>query len=177
MEILGYSLQFIYLVGLIIGGVLTLLYILLGDIIEGIFEFIPDGIFNPSLVLSFISILSATGYLLERFTVMNSFLILFISGGGALLFVTLLNIFIFIPLSNAEESLAYSDEDLKGRIGKVILTIPKDGVGEVLIESKTQRISKSARSFDNIDIPFETDVLVIDVKEGVLYVTVHEQIV
>ncbi|UOE94326.1 hypothetical protein [Alkalihalobacillus sp. LMS39] len=177
MEILGYSLQFIYLVGLIIGGVLTLLYILLGDIIEGIFEFIPDGIFNPSLVLSFISVLSATGYLLERFTAMNSFLILFISGGGALLFVTLLNIFIFIPLSNAEESLAYSDEDLKGRIGKVILTIPKDGVGEVLIESKTQRISKSARSFDNIDIPFETDVLVIDVKEGVLYVTVHEQIV
>ncbi|WP_078551242.1 NfeD family protein [Bacillus alkalicellulosilyticus] len=176
MELLGYTLENIYLAGLIIGGSLTLLYILLGDIIEGMFEFIPEGIFNPSLVLSFISIFSGAGYLFERLSAMNSFVIFFFSGGIAFLVVTLLNIFVFIPLSNAEESLAYSDEDLKGRIGKVIVTIPADGFGEVIIESKTLRIAKSARSFDGVDIPYDSEVLVIDVNQGVLHVTKHEKL-
>jgi hypothetical protein len=177
MEIFGYPLQTIYLAGLIIGGVLTLLYILLGDILEGIFEAIPDGYLNPTLILAFMTFFSSSGYLFEKLTAINSLIIFIVSGIIALLLVTVLNIFVLIPLSSAEESLAYSEEDLKGRIGKVIISIPKDGFGEVILEGNGGTIAMSATGFENEAIPFESEVLVIDVKESVLYVTPHERLV
>ncbi|MCA1030822.1 hypothetical protein LCL95_07310 [Bacillus timonensis] len=174
MELLGQSLQTIYLYGLIIGGGLTLLYILFSDILEGVFEAIPDGIFNPTLVLSFITILSATGYLFEKLSSINSFVIMLISIVFSFILVTLLNVFVLIPLSNAEESIVFSDEDLKGRIGRVIISIPTDGYGEVVLEGNSGTISRSAKSFDEMPIAYDQTVLVIDVIEGVLFVSPHE---
>jgi membrane-bound ClpP family serine protease len=176
MEIFGYSLQTIYLAGLVIGGVLTFLYILFGDLLEGLFELVPDGILNPTLVLSFITFTSASGYLFEKFSAINSVLIFVISIVISLILVTMLNVFVLIPLSSAEESLVYRDEDLKGRIGKVITSIPEEGFGEVILEGKGGNIAMSARSFEEKPIPYETKVLVIDVKDSVLYVLPHEEI-
>ncbi len=176
MEIFGYNLQTIYLFLLIIGGVLTVLYILFGDMIEGIFEVIPDGVINPTLVLSFITFLSASGYLFEKLSSLHSLFIFGFSFIGSLILVTLLNVFVLIPLSSAEESLAYRDEDLKGRVGTVIISIPDDGFGEVIIEGKGGNIAMSAKSFEDQPIGYETKVLVIDVKDSVLYVIPHEEI-
>lgn len=174
MEILGYSLQTIYLFGLIIGGSLTLLYILLSDILEGLFEFIPDGYFNPTLVLSFFTFVSSTGYLFEKFIALNSLLILLISLVLSFTLVTLLNVFVLIPLSSAEASLAYTETDLKGRIGKVIISIPEAGFGEVVLNGIGGMISKSAISFDHEYIGEGTKVVVIDIEKGVLHVSPHE---
>ncbi|WP_099157844.1 NfeD family protein [Virgibacillus ndiopensis] len=176
MEFLGYPLETIYLVGLIVGGSLVLIYILLSDILEGMFEFLSGGIFNPTLVLSFITILSAAGYILEIATSIHSLLIFIISLILSAILVTLLNLFILIPLSSAESSLVYTEDDLKGRVGKVIISIPDDGYGEVVISGKGGTIAKSAKSFDGQSIPEGTEVLVIDIKNSVVYVSVHDQI-
>ncbi|MBD8067767.1 NfeD family protein [Bacillus sp. PS06] len=170
MEIFGYSIQTIYLFALVIGGVLTFLYILFGDLLEGLFEILPDGFISPTLVLSFITFTSATGYIFEKLTSIHSGIILIISVIVSLLLVTLLNVFVLIPLSSAEESLAYRDEDLKGRIGRVIVSIPEDGFGEVIIEGNGGNIGMSAKSFEEKAIPYDTKVLVIDVQDSVLYV-------
>lgn len=77
-------------------------------------------------------------------------------------------------MSKSEESLAYTEDSLKGRIGNVIIPIPKDGFGEVLLESISGRISKPAASFDNEEIAEGKKILVIDVKNGVLYVVPHQ---
>ena len=90
--------------------------------------------------------------------------------------VTLLNLFILIPLSQAESTLAYSEQDLKGRVGKVIVSIPSDGFGEVMIEGNGGNIAKSAVSFEAVDIEYGSTVLVIDVIKGVLHVIPHEKI-
>ncbi|MFC4322101.1 NfeD family protein [Litchfieldia salsa] len=175
MEILGYSLQTIYLTGLVIGGVLTFLYILFGDLLDGMFELVPDGILNPTLVLSFVTFTSASGYLFEKISTISSLIIFLISIVLSLILVTMLHVFVLVPLSSAEESLVYRDDDLKGRIGKVIISIPEEGFGEVILEGMGGNIAMSARSFEEKPIPYETKVLVIDVKDSVLYVLPHEE--
>lgn len=176
MELFGYSLETIYLTMLIVGGSLTFLYILFGDLVEGIFESFSEGPINPTVILAFITIFSAMAYLMEKLTSVHSLIIFLVSIVTALILVTLLNVFILIPLSKAEATLAYSDEDLKGRIGKVIISIPVDGFGEVIIQGNGGNIAKSAVSFEQEAIPFDTEVLVIDVKNGVLHVLPHEKL-
>ncbi|MBM0065753.1 hypothetical protein JNO66_08795 [Bacillus gibsonii] len=169
------NIEQIYLYGLIAGGVLTLVYILVSDILDGLFEFIPDGWFNPTLLLSFVTFVSAGGYLLETLTSINSVVILILSALVSLVLVLLLNIFVLIPLSNAEESNAYTEDDLIGRPGHVIVSIPQDGFGEVILYDSGGNVSKTAKSFDDVEIASGTDIFVIDIKEGVAYVSVKEK--
>ncbi len=107
---------------------------------------------------------------------LSSLLLAFLSCILSIILVTLLHIFVLVPLSSAEESLAYREADLKGRVGKVITAVPVDGFGEVVIEGIGGTISKSAVSFENQQISYGTTVLVVDVNNGVLSVTPHEPI-
>ncbi|MFJ5713759.1 NfeD family protein [Neobacillus sp. NPDC093127] len=177
MEPFSIPLETIYLYGLIISGILTVLYVLFADVFH--FNGTGDGglhILNPVLIFAFVTILSASGYLFERLSSLHYLLILGISAVAAFIVVTLLNVFVLVPLSSAEESLVYKESDLQGRIGTVITSIPADGYGEVMIESTSGRIAKPAVSFDGDQIPNGTNVLVVQVKEGVLQVTVHHQL-
>ncbi|WP_210367706.1 NfeD family protein [Bacillus sp. REN3] len=174
MELFGLPLETIYLYGLVISGVATILYLFFGDMLAGIAEGVP--FVNPTLLFSFITIFSAGGYLGELFTAFNSALIAGFSAIIAFIFVTLLNVFVLIPLSNAEESLVYKESDLRGRTGTVITPIPAEGFGEVLVENLSGRIAKPATSFSKTDIPNGKKVLVIDVENGVLQVKLYEEI-
>lgn len=176
MELFGLPIATIYLYGLIISGILTFIYVLFADVLhidtgDGGLHFL-----NPVLVFAFITILSASGYLFERLSSLNSWIIMAISAVISFIIVTLLNVFVLVPLSSAEESLVYKESDLRGRIGKVITTIPVDGFGEVMIENASGRIAKPATSFDGETIENGESVLVVQVKNGVLEVTAHREL-
>ncbi|MBA9027656.1 MULTISPECIES: NfeD family protein [Bacillaceae] len=173
MELFGLSLETIYLYTLIISGTLTILLILFNDILSGMEA--PDYL-NPVLILAFLTVFGASGYLFEKVTTLHSGLSAVISGFIAFLIVSMLNIFILIPLSSAEESLVISESDLKGRTGKVLTSIPVDGYGEVLIEGASGSIAKPAVSFDNKAISEASIVLVIEAKNGVLHVMSQQQL-
>lgn len=143
---------------------------------HGLSEAIPVSFLNPALILSFLTIFSASGYIGEIAAPLSSSVIALLSFVLSVLLVSLLHFFVLVPLSSAEESLAYRETDLKGRVGRVITSVPKDGYGEVIIEGIGGAISKSAVSFDQEQIKYGTAVLVIDVKDGVLFVTPHEPI-
>jgi membrane-bound ClpP family serine protease len=81
-----------------------------------------------------------------------------------------------VPLSSAEGSLVYTEESLRGRVGTVLIPIPKDGFGEVMIENISGRISKPAESYENTFIGEGKKVLIVDVDNGVIQVMEHEQI-
>ncbi|MDF2904667.1 MAG: hypothetical protein K0S25_2305 [Bacillus sp. (in: firmicutes)] len=166
MELFGVSLETIYLYSLIISGVVTVLYLLFGDVLS----LVLNGIFNPMLVFSFITIFSAGGYVAEMYTSFHSGWIAAFSAVVSFIIVTLLNVFILIPISQEEESLVYEESDLRGRVGTVITTVPEDGFGEVLIEGISGRILKPAVSLKKNAIPNGSKVLVIDVDNGVLQV-------
>ncbi|PLT28449.1 NfeD family protein [Peribacillus deserti] len=172
MEVFGIPIETIYLYTLIITGAVTLLYLLFGDFAHGAAEAL--GWLNPILLLSFITFVSAAGCILENITSWDSYLILSAAAIISFFITVFLNIFLLIPLSRAEESLVYTEESLNGRVGKVILTIPQDGYGEVVFDSYSGLIAKSARSYDDSPIKEGSQILVIDVEKGVLVVKEYE---
>ncbi|MCY8777476.1 NfeD family protein [Bacillus spizizenii] len=174
MELFGVPIHTIYLYTLIIAGSLTLLFVFFEDVFAGLSEGIP--FLNPTLLLAFFTCFSASGYIGELILPLSSLLIALLSCILSIMLVVLLHIFVLVPLSSAEESLVYKEDDLRGRVGKVITAVPVDGFGEVVIEGIGGTISKSAVSFDNEQISYGTAVLVVDVNNGVLSVTPHEPI-
>ena len=172
MTLFGAPIENIYLTLLIIAGGLTVLYLFFGDVLEGIGEAV--GFLNPVLILSFITFFAATGYILEFITPLHSMIIAAIAIVLAFILDTLMNVFILIPLSSAEESLSYTEESLRGKVGKIIIPIPKDGFGEIVIESKFGMISKPATSIENEAIAEGMQVLVLKVEKGVLYVEPYD---
>jgi len=172
MEVFGVPIETAYLAVLIIAGCLTVLYLLFNDLLGGIADAI--NFIHPALILAFFTFFSAGGYILEKVTPLSHLLIIAISAVIAVILDILLNVFVLVPLSSAEESLVYTEDSLKGRVGKTILSIPKAGFGEVVIDSKTGTISKPAASIRDEEIKEGTQVLVIEVKNGVLYVVPYE---
>ncbi|WP_338751894.1 NfeD family protein [Bacillus sp. FJAT-52991] len=174
MELFGFPIDTVYLFLLIASASMVILYILFGDVLSGADDGIP--FFNPTVLLAFVTIFSAVGYCLETFSSLTSLYILLIAIGVAIVMDFLLYYFVLIPLSSAEESLVYTEESLSGRTGKVIIPIPQDGFGEVIIESSSGMISKPACGFDHEPIAEGKTVLVIDVQKGVLYVKEYDPI-
>ena len=163
----------IYLVVLIFVGLGTILYMFFGDVAEGIGEGIP--ILNPSVILSFITMMAAAGYILEKLTWFSSGVNIVVAVILGAILSTLFYLFVLVPLKSADVSLAYTEESLGGQLGKVIVPIPIDGYGEVVIESASGMISKRAVGFDNEAIDYDTTVLIVEVKEGTLFVREYEK--
>jgi hypothetical protein len=107
VEPFSIPLETIYLYGLIIAGVLTVIYVLFADVFH--FHGAGDGFdfLNPVLIFAFVTVLSACGYLLERLSSLHYLLIMGIGSVTAFIVVSLLNVFVLVPLSSAEESLVY----------------------------------------------------------------------
>jgi len=167
LSLFGVPMDTIYLYALIIAGILIVLYLFFGDVLEGIGE---ATFLNPVLILAFIIFLSTIGFILEKVTSLHSFLIIAISAIVSFILDTLLNVFVLVPLASAEESLSYTEESLKGKVGKVIIPIPEDGFGELVIENKFGIITKPAAHIENRSVAEGEEVLVLDIKNGVLYV-------
>ncbi|MUK88866.1 hypothetical protein GMD78_10725 [Ornithinibacillus sp. L9] len=174
MTVFGMDIHSFYLTILLVSGCITVLYIFFGDVLDAVGEGIV--FLNPALILSFITFFSASGYILEVITSLSSILIIVISVITAFILDTILHFFVLVPLSSAEESLSYTEESLKGRVGKIIIPIPDDGFGEIIIESKSGTISKPVASYENTPIEEGTQVLVIEVEKGVLHVVPYEDL-
>ncbi|WP_397540254.1 hypothetical protein [Rummeliibacillus pycnus] len=172
MDINSWSVEQWYLYSFIFLAICMVLYLFFGDIVDGVGEGIP--FFNPTVILAFLTFFAALGFIIEIFTSLNSILIGIISAVLSLILDLLLYYFILIPLKSAEVSMAYTDESLGGQVGKVIVPIPVDGFGEVIVETVNGIISKRATSYDNVAIPYDSKVLIVEVTKGTLYVREYE---
>lgn len=172
MTLFGFPMTEIYFWMLIMAGILIVLYLFFGDVLEAVGE--VSVFLNPVLILAFIIFFSAAGYVLEWATSLSSWVIMGISASLSLTLTTLLHVFVLVPLASAEESLSYTEESLVGRVGKIIIPIPDSGFGEVFIKSKSGMISKPAASFEQKPIKEGQRVLVLENKQGVLYVVPYE---
>lgn len=168
----GYSLEVIYLTILIVIGCCTVLYLFFADIADVSLETMP--IFDPAIILSFITFTAATGYIFERFLSFSSIINLAIALIIASIFTALLYFFLLVPLRSAEVSLAYTDASLESQVARVIVPIPLDGFGEIVIEGVNGIIAKRAASYHHVEIPYDTQVLIIEVREGTAFVAIYE---
>lgn len=162
-----------FLYGLIIIGLITILYVLFADAIDGV----DAGIFNPTVLLSFVLFVCAIGFILLKLTEWSNPVVITTALIASSVLSFLLYYFILVPLASAEVSTAYTDESLQGQVGKVIVPIPKDGFGEIVIETVNGLISKRAAEYDNEEIDYGKQVLIIDVAEGTFLVKEYEQLI
>lgn len=172
--IFGVALSTIYLTIVIAIGLCTVLYLFFADIADGAAEGIP--FLDPAVILAFITITSAAGYMFELFSRFSHLSVFLISIVISLICTALLYYFLLVPLRSAETSLAYTDESLAGQTGKVITPIPVDGFGEVLIETGNGIIHKRAAGYNQQEIPYGQEILVIEVVNGTLYVQEYESL-
>ncbi|CAM3224968.1 hypothetical protein FITA111629_10960 [Filibacter tadaridae] len=172
MELFGIPIVQVYLFTLIIAGIATLLYVFLSDLADGIGEGIP--FLDPAVILAYITFVAAIGYIAELVTAWNSWLILGVALAVAFILDLLLYFFILLPLKSAEVSLAYTDESLAGQVAKVIVPVPVDGFGEIVIESVNGILSKRASGYENTAIEYGKEVLIIEVRNGTFIVKEYE---
>ena len=172
MGVFVMAMEQVYMYILLIAGAATILYVFFGDVTEGIGEGIP--FLNPAILLAFVTLTSATGYVLEATTSWNSMIILAASIVVGVIVDILLYFFILLPMSSAEVSLAYTDDSLAGKVARVITPIPSNGYGEIVIETVSGLLHKRATGYDNEEIDYDKEVLVIEVEEGTFFVREYE---
>jgi len=174
MELFSLDVEQVYMYGLLIAGGLTLLYVLFGDMADA-GEGLP--LLNPAVLLAFFTLFFAIAILLEKASGLNSLSILLISAVASVVLDILFYFFILLPLKSAEASIAYTEESLLGQVAKVIIPIPSDGFGEVVLETYGGMISKRATGYDNEPIAQDEQVLIIEIDDGTLYVREYQPFV
>lgn len=142
-------------------------------------EIVTIGFFDISDLFVSLMIAVFIGYMINESMPGNSFISI---GLFILILVTvvtgivLLNIFVIIPFrSRSENSSATSIRQLEGKEGTVSVSITADGVGEVLVYTGFTKINRMAKIYENSSKPVTfieqgTNVLVMDIKDSILYV-------
>jgi hypothetical protein len=83
----------------------------------------------------------------------------------------LFNLFILTPLQHTEESTAYSEEDLEGEYGEIILSIPAEGFGEIVVRLDSGTIAKTATSMDGKPISAGATAVIMKIENNIAYVS------
>lgn len=163
----------VFLYGLIGIGLITILYVVFADAIDGM----DSGIFNPTTILSFLLFICASGFILLKLTNWDEKIVIVAALIISSILAFLLYFFILVPLASAEVSTAYTNESLQGQVGRVITPIPSDGFGEIVIETVSGVISKRAAGYDNEEIEYDKQVLIIDFDDGTFLVKEYVSLV
>lgn len=168
--IFGLSFETVYWYVLMICAVLAVLLVFFGDILE------IDGPIDPMLVIPWLAFIGLLGYLGEKFTSIQSWLILAVAVAVSSLLVFLLNFYVIVPMRRAEASISISEKDMEGRVATVITPIPIGGMGEIQFKSVTGSLSRPAKFYSEQKeaAGSGSEVLIIEVKERVCYVVPYE---
>lgn len=156
--------------GCLIGGIIfTIVSVIFGDLFGGIF----DGFeyIQPMTLVGSITIFGGMGILLMEYTSLEKFLIIILAILISLFLSVLMYFFYIKPMNQAENSTGYSIMDHVGNIGEVITPIPPDGYGEILIKVGAGNTNEIAGSYEGVEIESGVRVVVVEVKDGTLYVS------
>lgn len=164
--------------GLLITGVLfALVTVLFGDLlssaVDGLFDWMSGDVLHylqPMVLFSGLTVLGGAGIVLTKYSPFAAAVVLLLSLLAAVLSGVLIYFFYVKPMENTENSLAFSMQDLVGRIGEVSVPIPARGCGEVMMRMGGGVTNQIAESFDGNAIEAGTRVVTVEVKDGTLFV-------
>lgn len=172
------ALMDIYWIFFIGGLIVTVILWLIGDVLEGILNFLFNwGVpaFQPITLTGGITAFGAAGLILQQRTDLPSLYIVASSAGIACLSFFSLYFLVVKPMSMAEASTGFRLRDLVGKKGEVILAIPKNGYGEVLVWTGGGNTNQIAASANGTAIPQGTEVIVDRVEDDTLWVSSVEK--
>ena len=158
------------------GGLLfTVLTLLFGDMLDGLLDGLDglDGFgefLDPLSLVGGLTVFGGAGVLLEETTALDT---VPAAGLAALigLGLALAMHFVYVkPMKRSENSTAFSMREYHGKLGEVITAIPSEGFGEVLVTMGASNTFQTAASFDGEEIPSGTRIVVVEIRDGDLYV-------
>ncbi|MBD2871486.1 NfeD family protein [Paenibacillus arenilitoris] len=146
----------------------------IGQLLDGALDFLSfegHSWLSPVSIVGGITAFGGAGLMLEKYSVLGSGAILFVSlliavlaGGGVF--------FLYVrPMENSESSIAFSVHSLSGKLAEVLVPIPAAGYGEVMVKVGAGYTNQIAASFDGVDIAGGSRVVVVEVKDSTLYVS------
>jgi len=131
---------------------------------------------NPSALLAFTTCFGATGYILTRFAGWPSLLaapVAVVPG----IFADILIALLIAKIISGETVMHAIDYELQGTLGRVTVSIPANGVGEIVFSMGGTRRSEGARSLSATAIPYNTDVVIVEYVHGMALVQPYEEFV
>ncbi len=160
------------------GVLFTLVTVVLGDLVssalDGALDFLSLDFLNPTVLAVGITVFGGAGIMLVQYTAIPALLAAVAAVAIAGVIGFLVGRYYVKPMKNTENSTAYTMKGLSGRLGEVITSIPTGGCGEVLVKVGAGNSNHIAESFDGSAIQAGNRVVVVDVRDGVLYVSRFE---
>ncbi|WP_168121981.1 protease [Paenibacillus sp. HB172176] len=163
----------------LVGGILfALISLIFGDLLshalDGALNFISAdslSFLQPMTLVGGITVFGGAGYLLTKYSMLGAAavvvlaLLIAIAAGTAVFFLYVR------PMENSENSIAFTLRSLSGLPGEVIVPIPAGGYGEVLVRAGGGVTNQIAASFDGVPIASGSRIVVVEVKDSVMYVS------
>lgn len=168
---------------LIFGVIFTVITVIFGDVIGGIFDGLLDWLsfdgfefLQPLTIVGGITTFGGMGVLLMEYTSLEALFIMIFALLITFIFTFVLYFLYIKSMARAENSTGYSVTEHVGKIGEVIISIPSEGYGEVMLKVGAANTNEIARSFDGHMIRAGEKVIVIEVHEGILYVIRYDDL-
>lgn len=160
-------------VGMIFAVVTIIFGDVLGDAFDGVFDFLSlDQVdfMEPMVIVGGITVFGGAGIMLSKYTTLEILPIAILAFIVAILLSMLIYFTYVKPMKNSENSTGFSVLDLVGKTGEVIIPIPNQGFGEILIKIGAGNTNQVAASLNGEEFPAGTMVIVAEVREDTLYV-------
>lgn len=162
----------------LIGVIYTIVVVIFGDLLSGFFEaslewlhFEQIPVLQPMTLMGGLTIFGGSGLVLSKYFSFDLVLTLIIALLITIVGVVLLYFFYLKPMASAEQSTGFSLQQFVGKEAEISVPIPEQGFGEVLVRTVNGISNHIAASYDKAEISLEAKVVVVEVKEGVLYVS------
>lgn len=163
------------LIGGIVYAVVTFVFgDFLGDALDGMLDSLPDGLgwLNPMTIVGGITVFGGAGLMLDRYADLSAGLVAAVALAAAVVIGAGVHFFYVRPMRATESSTGYSVEEMSGKLAEVLVPIPADGYGEVMIRMGAAGVTnRTAASFDGVPVEAGAQVVVVEVKDGTLYVS------
>ncbi len=125
---------------------------------------------NPVIVATFLGGLGGFGLLGSRLFGLGPFLSLLVALPAGFFLAACVFFLYRLLLSQAGVSSAPTWPEIRSAPARVLISIPENGLGEVVYEARGFRYTTPARSIDGRPIPADTPVTLLDIVDGVALV-------
>lgn len=133
--------------------------------------------FNASTVLAFLAWFGGVGYLMTRYSHVETFFIVGIATLAGLAAGWVVLRFLIKLVGPSDEPLRESDRRIIGALGTVSMTIRENGTGEIIFPLGGGRRCSGARSGDGQPIEKGTEIVIERYEKGIAYVKRWEEFV
>jgi hypothetical protein len=131
---------------------------------------------NFGTVTAFMMWFGGIGYLFAAYSNVVALLILVLAAAGGLIGAGIVFVFIAKMLAPDQSPMNPADYHMPGTLGRVTVTIPVGGTGEIVYTQAGTRKTVAARADDGAEIARGTEVVVLRYERGIAYARPWDQV-